>query len=212
MPKDSSIYGSFNFYGQPGIGRRGATPSMTSLAGSQQVSSTMWQPLGLTPTHSVQTLTAKQSSKIFSLAAECQALGMNLAKQFQTISGLEGYTRPPPKQQLMRPSTWGRWPTMWLSAPQLGLMLMLPCWRRAGGRSAPKLTRPGRAPMSLCTTTNCITMDNLWPSLGMLREPFRKNGVRSGNVSTSLQMWKVPHMTLASNWPSRFSTNYPSFP
>ena len=88
-PMDSSIYGSFNFYGQPGVGRGRATPSATSLAGSQQVSSTTWQLLGLTPTHSMQTLTAEQSAKIFSLAVECQALGANLAKQFQTISSLE---------------------------------------------------------------------------------------------------------------------------
>ena len=86
---DLSIYGSFSFYGQPGIGRGGATPSVMILAGSQQVSCTMWQLLGVTPTHSMQTLTAEQSSKIFSLAVECQALGANLAKQFQTISSLK---------------------------------------------------------------------------------------------------------------------------
>ena len=88
-PMDSSVYGSFNFYGQPGVGRGGVTPSMMSLVGSQQVSSTMWRPLGLTSTHFMQTLMAEQSAEIFSLAAEFQTLGANLAKQFQTISSLE---------------------------------------------------------------------------------------------------------------------------
>ena len=91
MPMDSSIYGSLNFYGPPGVGRGGATPSTMSLARSQQVSSSMWPPLGLAPTHSMQT--AEQSTKIFKLALECQALGADLAKQFQTISGLEAIHR-----------------------------------------------------------------------------------------------------------------------
>ena len=34
-------------------------------------------------------LTAEQTTEIFHLAAECQALGTQLAKQFQTLSGLE---------------------------------------------------------------------------------------------------------------------------
>ena len=43
-------------------------------------------------------------------------------------------------------------------------------------------------------------------------ELSRKNGVRSGNASTSSQTWKVSCMTLALAWPSKFSTSYPSFP
>ena len=77
---DSSIYGSLNFYGPPGVSRGGATPSVLSLAGSQQVSSSMWPLLGLTPMHSMQT--AEQSAKIF-----------KIFKQFQTISGLEAIHR-----------------------------------------------------------------------------------------------------------------------
>ena len=86
---DASLYDSFNFYGQPNVGKGGATPSMTSLMGFQQVSSTMQQMFGLTPTCSMQTLTTEQSTEIFKIAAECQAWGADLAKQFQTISGLE---------------------------------------------------------------------------------------------------------------------------
>ena len=40
-PMDSSVYSSFNFYGQPGVGRGGATPSVMSLVVPQQVSSIM---------------------------------------------------------------------------------------------------------------------------------------------------------------------------
>ena len=43
--------------------------------------------------HSMQTLTAEQSAEIFKLAAECQVLGADLAKQFHTISGLEAIHR-----------------------------------------------------------------------------------------------------------------------
>ena len=35
------------------------------------------------------TLNAEQSTEIFNLAAECQALSTELAKQFQTLSGLK---------------------------------------------------------------------------------------------------------------------------
>ena len=46
-------------------------------------------PPGLTSLPATQTLSAEQSTEIFNLAVECQALSTELAKQFQTLSGLE---------------------------------------------------------------------------------------------------------------------------
>ena len=43
----------------------------------------------LTSLPSMQTLSAEQSTEIFNLAAECQALSTELAKQFQTLPRLE---------------------------------------------------------------------------------------------------------------------------
>ena len=87
-PLDMGIYKSISFYGPPGCGRDGATP-MTSFAGSHHVSSSIWQPPGLTSPPAMQTLIAEQSTEIFNLVAECQVLSTELSKQFQTISGLE---------------------------------------------------------------------------------------------------------------------------
>ena len=65
---------------------------MTSVAGSQWVTSSMWQPPGpfsLTLPPAMDTLSAEQVAEIYQLATECQALGAELAKQFQNLSGLE---------------------------------------------------------------------------------------------------------------------------
>ena len=62
---------------------------MTSVAGLHHVSSSIWQPPGLTFPPAMQTLNAEQSTEIFNLAAECQTLSTELAKQFQTFSRLE---------------------------------------------------------------------------------------------------------------------------
>ena len=52
----------------------------------------MWQPPGLTSLHlllTTETLNAEQTTEIYHLVAECQALGTELAKKFQTLSRLE---------------------------------------------------------------------------------------------------------------------------
>ena len=87
-PSDTGLYNSFSYYGPCGFGRGGPTP-MASVAGSQHVSSSIWQPPGLTSLPATATLNAEQSTEIFNLATECQVLCTELAKQFQTLSGLE---------------------------------------------------------------------------------------------------------------------------
>ena len=47
MPLDSGLYNSFSYSGLTGFCKGGATP-MTSVAGSHHVSSSLWQPPGLT--------------------------------------------------------------------------------------------------------------------------------------------------------------------
>ena len=92
MPLDSGLYNSFSYSGPAGFCKGGATP-MTSVAGSHHVSSTVWQPPGLTSPPAMQTLNAEQSTEIFNLVAECQALSTKLAEQFQTLSRLKAILR-----------------------------------------------------------------------------------------------------------------------
>ena len=63
-------------------------PSVPSLAGSHQVSST-WPAGVFTPGLSSLHLTVDQANSLYKLAAEGQALGIKLAKKFQVLSGLE---------------------------------------------------------------------------------------------------------------------------
>ena len=83
----ASLYTSpgFNLPGQPVVGLGNLTPSVPSLAGSHQVSST-WPTGVLTPGLSSPHLTIDQAN---SVATECQALGIKLAKKFQVLSSLE---------------------------------------------------------------------------------------------------------------------------
>ena len=86
----ASIYTSpnFNIPGYPAVGPGNLTPTVPSIAGSHHVSST-WPPGMLTSGSSSPHLTIDQANSIFKLAAECQALGIKLAKEFQVLSGLE---------------------------------------------------------------------------------------------------------------------------
>ena len=82
---------SFSYPGPTGLGCGSVTP-MTSVAGSQWVTSSMWQlsrPFSSALPPSTDTFSAGQAAEIYQLATECQALGMELAKQFQNLSGLE---------------------------------------------------------------------------------------------------------------------------
>ena len=86
----ASIYTSpnFNLPGYPAVAPSNLTPTVPSLAGFHHVSST-WPPSMFTSGPSSPHLTTDQANSIFKLAAECQALGIKLAKEFQVLSGLE---------------------------------------------------------------------------------------------------------------------------
>ena len=79
---------NFNLPGYPVVGLGSLTPSVPSIAGSHHVSST-WPPNLFPSRPSTPRLTIDQANSIFSLASECQALGIRLAKEFQVLSGLE---------------------------------------------------------------------------------------------------------------------------
>ena len=79
---------SFSLPGYPSIGLGSLTPLVPSIAGSQHISST-WPPNLVTPPPSTPWLTIDQANSIFSLASECQVLGIRLAKHFQVLSRLE---------------------------------------------------------------------------------------------------------------------------
>ena len=90
-PLQTGIKRSFNIPGDTGMCCSSLTP-VNSIARLQQVTSSGWHPhapfsplalQGLDP------LSAEQAAEIYQLATECQALGSDLAKQFQTICGLE---------------------------------------------------------------------------------------------------------------------------
>ena len=88
-PGDTSLYGSYN--GSTGMGCCSVTP-MASMAGSQQVTSSMWQSHRLfssTLPPAPDTLSAEQVVGIYQLATKYQALGGELTKQFQNLSWLE---------------------------------------------------------------------------------------------------------------------------
>ena len=79
---------NFNLPGYPAIGLGSLTPSVPSIAGSHHMSST-WPPSLFTSRPSTPWLTIDQANSIFSLASECQVLGVKLAKEFHVLSGLE---------------------------------------------------------------------------------------------------------------------------
>ena len=83
---------NFNLSGYPVIGLRSLTPSVPSIAGSHHVSST-WPPSLFPSGSSTPWLTINQANSIFSLASECQALGIRLAKEFHVLSGLQAIHR-----------------------------------------------------------------------------------------------------------------------
>ena len=78
----------FNLPGYPATGPGNLAPSIPSLTGSHHMSST-WPAGAFTSRPSSPHLTINQANSLFKLAAECQALGIKLAKQFQVLSGLE---------------------------------------------------------------------------------------------------------------------------
>ena len=83
---------NFNLPGYPAIRLGSLTPSVPSIAGSHHVLST-WPPNLFSFGPSTPWLTIDQANSIFSLASECQVLGIRLAKEFQVLSGLEAIHR-----------------------------------------------------------------------------------------------------------------------
>ena len=83
---------SFNLPGFPSMGLGSLTPSVPSITGSHHISST-WPPNSFPSRPSTPQLTIDQANSIFSLASECQALGVKLAKDFQVLLGLEAIHR-----------------------------------------------------------------------------------------------------------------------
>ena len=82
---------SFNVPGGTGMHCGSLTP-VISVTRSQQVTSSRWYqpaPFSPLPLQGLDPLSAKQAAKIYQLATEYQALGSDLAKQFQTICELE---------------------------------------------------------------------------------------------------------------------------
>ena len=90
----ASLYTSLNFNipGYPLAGPSNLTPSVPSIAGSHHVLST-WPPGIFTSGPSSLCLTIDQANSIFKLAAECEVLSVELAKEFQVLSGLEAMHR-----------------------------------------------------------------------------------------------------------------------
>ena len=90
----ASLYISpgFNLPGQLVAGLGNLMPSIPSITGSHQVSST-WPASVLTPSLPSPHLTIDQANSMYKLATECQALGIKLAKKFQVLSSLEAIHR-----------------------------------------------------------------------------------------------------------------------
>ena len=88
---EMGLGGSFSVPIYAGVCHGSITPA-TSVAGLQQVTSSRWhQSASFSPLTSqvTDTLSAEQAAEVYQLSTECQALGSELAKQFQTLSGLE---------------------------------------------------------------------------------------------------------------------------
>ena len=83
---------SFNIPRLPSVGFGSLTPSVPSIASSHHISST-WPTNSFPSRPSAPWLTIDQANSIFGLASECQALSGRLAKDFQTLSGLEAIHR-----------------------------------------------------------------------------------------------------------------------
>ena len=90
-PFEVGLYWSFSYPSCTGVHCSSIT-CVTIIAGSQQVNGSGWQPTrSFSPllSQAMDTLSAEQATEIYQLAAECQALGSELTKQFQNLSRLE---------------------------------------------------------------------------------------------------------------------------
>ena len=90
-PFEMGLSGSFSIPSYAGVCHGSITP-VTSVARSQQVTSSGWHlPVPFSPLtlQGMNTLSAEQATEVYQLATEYHALGSDLAKQFQTLCGLE---------------------------------------------------------------------------------------------------------------------------
>ena len=90
-PFEMGLSGSFSIPSYAGVCCGSITP-MTSVAGLQQVTSSRWhlpEPFSPLTLWGMDTISAEEAAEVYQLATECQALGSDLAKQFQTLCGLE---------------------------------------------------------------------------------------------------------------------------
>ena len=83
-----SRHSTVSHFTSPNFNLTGYPPSVPSIAGSHHMLST-WPPSLFTSGPSTLRLTIDQANSIFSLASECQVLGVKLAKEFHVLSGLE---------------------------------------------------------------------------------------------------------------------------
>ena len=86
-PFEMGLSGSFSIPSYAGVCHGSITPT-TSVAGSQQVTSSGWHPpVPFSPLtlQGMDTLSTEHAAEVYQLATECQALGSDLAKQFQTL-------------------------------------------------------------------------------------------------------------------------------
>ena len=89
-PFKTGMYWSFSYPSGTG-GCHGSITPTTSTAGSPQVTSSRWQPTGSfspIPPQTMDTLSTEQAAEIYQLAAEYQALGSKLARQFQNLEAV----------------------------------------------------------------------------------------------------------------------------
>ena len=86
-PFEPGLSGSFNIPGDARM-RHGSLTPVTSIARLQQVTNSGWHapaPFSPLTLQGLDPLSAKQAARIYQLVTECQALGSDLAKQFQII-------------------------------------------------------------------------------------------------------------------------------
>ena len=161
MPLDAGLYNSFSYSGPTCFYRSEATPT-TSVAGSYHVSSSTWQPPELTSLPAIQTLSVKQSTEIFNLGVECQALCTDLAKQFQKLSRLKVMHHTMAQATAHETINVG-----WMA--QNAAYSILPDGLTEDKKHEETLqqlhakadkTRPGRIPMTWCSSISCIMMTN----------------------------------------------------
>ena len=90
-PSKPGAGNSFAFPNSLAFHHTSLTPA-PSTSGSQHVTSSRWHPqIPLSPLHlqGLDPLTTDQAAKLYQLAAECQALGSDLAKRFHTLCSLK---------------------------------------------------------------------------------------------------------------------------